>query len=121
MRCARGHAGFLVWLVRAVRREEAVAIARFIRAWFAFGACLSTVAHREGQAAAGRADRVPRDAVRLGADCIVPVVGRLDDAIVVALVLRRVLRATGSDVVGEYWPGPPATLRVLLRAAGQLG
>ena len=51
----------------------------------------------------------------------VPVVGRLDDAIVVALVLRRVLRATGSDVVGEYWPGPPATLRVLLRAAGQLG
>ncbi|MCA1697899.1 MAG: DUF1232 domain-containing protein [Actinobacteria bacterium] len=49
----------------------------------------------------------------------IPVVGQLDDAIVVSLVLRRLLRATGPDVVGEHWPGPPATLGVLLRAAGQ--
>jgi len=34
-------------------------------------------------------------------------------------VLRRLLRATGADVVGQHWPGPPATLSVLLRAAGQ--
>jgi hypothetical protein len=32
---------------------------------------------------------------------------------------RRLLRATGADVVSEHWPGPPATLGVLLRAAGQ--
>jgi uncharacterized membrane protein YkvA (DUF1232 family) len=51
----------------------------------------------------------------------VPVAGQLDDAIAVVLVLRRLLRATGSDVVGEHWPGPPATLSVLLRAAGQPG
>ena len=51
----------------------------------------------------------------------VPVVGQLDDAIVVVLVLRRLLRATRPDVVGEHWPGPPATLSVLLRAAGQSG
>ena len=46
---------------------------------------------------------------------------QLDDAIIVAFVLRRLLRATGPDVVAEHWPGPPTTLSVLLRAAGQPG
>jgi len=45
----------------------------------------------------------------------------LNDAIFVTLVLRRLLRATGHDVIAEHWPGPPATLSVLLRAAGQPG
>ena len=49
----------------------------------------------------------------------IPVAGRLDDAIVVAFVLRRLPRATGADVVREHWPGSPATLSVLLCAAGQ--
>lgn len=45
----------------------------------------------------------------------IPVAGQLDDAIVVALVLRVVLRAGGADLVREHWPGPPASLRLLVR------
>jgi uncharacterized membrane protein YkvA (DUF1232 family) len=46
-----------------------------------------------------------------------PVVGQLDDAIAVALVLRFVLRATGESLVREHWPGPPESLAGLLRLA----
>jgi len=49
----------------------------------------------------------------------IPVAGHVDDAIVVAFVLRRLLRATGANGVNEHWPEPPATLGVLLRVAGQ--
>jgi uncharacterized membrane protein YkvA (DUF1232 family) len=45
------------------------------------------------------------------------VVGQLDDAIVLTLALRSVLRAAGPDLVGEPWSGPPATLGVLMRFA----
>jgi uncharacterized membrane protein YkvA (DUF1232 family) len=48
----------------------------------------------------------------------IPVAGQLDDAIVVALVLRTVLRSGGLDLINEHWPGPPASLRVMLRLAG---
>jgi uncharacterized membrane protein YkvA (DUF1232 family) len=48
----------------------------------------------------------------------VPVAGQLDDAIVVALVLRSLLRAAGPDVVREHWPGRPASVDALLRVAG---
>ena len=48
----------------------------------------------------------------------VPVAGQLDDAILVVFVLRRVVRRTGPELLCELWPGPEASLRVLLRAAG---
>jgi uncharacterized membrane protein YkvA (DUF1232 family) len=48
----------------------------------------------------------------------VPVVGHLDDALVVALVLRSFLRAGGEPLVRELWPGPEESLAALLRAAG---
>jgi uncharacterized membrane protein YkvA (DUF1232 family) len=48
----------------------------------------------------------------------IPVAGQLDDAIVVALVLRAVLRGAGKGPVREHWPGPPTSLAVLLRLAG---
>ncbi len=48
----------------------------------------------------------------------VPVLGQLDDAILVALVLRAVLRASGPDRVREHWPGPESTLAGILRVAG---
>ncbi len=38
----------------------------------------------------------------------IPVAGQLDDAILVALVLRTVLRAADADLVREHWSGPEA-------------
>ena len=48
----------------------------------------------------------------------IPVAGQLDDAVLVAFVLRRVVR-TNPDLVRELWPGPPTSLRLILRLAGQ--
>jgi uncharacterized membrane protein YkvA (DUF1232 family) len=48
----------------------------------------------------------------------IPIVGQLDDAIVVAFVLRTVLRGAGPGLVREHWPGPPASLNVMLSLAG---
>jgi uncharacterized membrane protein YkvA (DUF1232 family) len=48
----------------------------------------------------------------------IPVAGQLDDAVLVALVLRGVLRDAGREVVAEHWPGPDASLRLVLRFAG---
>jgi uncharacterized membrane protein YkvA (DUF1232 family) len=45
----------------------------------------------------------------------VPVAGHFDDAIVLALVLRHVVRAAGAGVVREHWPGPARSLAVVLR------
>ena len=39
----------------------------------------------------------------------IPVAGQLDDAVIVALVLRRVVRAN-PQLVEEHWPGPRRTL-----------
>ena len=43
----------------------------------------------------------------------IPVAGQLDDAILVALVLRWFLRAGGAALVREHWPGPERTLGAL--------
>lgn len=51
----------------------------------------------------------------------VPVLGPLDDAVVVALVLRRVLRTAGPEVLKEHWRGDERTLARLLRLAGSPG
>jgi len=48
----------------------------------------------------------------------IPVVGLLDDAILVALVLRIVLRGSGRALVIEHWPGPKRSLSAVLRLAG---
>lgn len=49
---------------------------------------------------------------------VIPIAGQLDDAIVVAVVLRIVLRGSGVDRVRRHWPGPEASLRLVLRLAG---
>jgi uncharacterized membrane protein YkvA (DUF1232 family) len=48
----------------------------------------------------------------------IPVAGQLDDAILVALVLRTVLRSAGTELVREHWPGPESSLALMLRTAG---
>jgi uncharacterized membrane protein YkvA (DUF1232 family) len=48
----------------------------------------------------------------------IPVVGQLDDAILVALALGWLLRTHGEEAVREAWPGPKASLGLVLRAAG---
>ncbi len=48
----------------------------------------------------------------------VPVAGYLDDAVLVALVLRILVRGSGPSLVREHWAGPEMTLRMLLRACG---
>ncbi len=47
----------------------------------------------------------------------IPVAGQLDDAIVVALVLRSVFRASGAELLGQHWPGPERSLSVIRRLA----
>jgi uncharacterized membrane protein YkvA (DUF1232 family) len=48
----------------------------------------------------------------------IPVAGQLDDAIIVALALRTVLRSGGPDLLRQHWPGPASSLAVVLRFAG---
>jgi uncharacterized membrane protein YkvA (DUF1232 family) len=47
----------------------------------------------------------------------IPVAGQLDDAILVALVLRFVLRSNGPALLNEHWPGPPQGARLIRRLA----
>ena len=48
----------------------------------------------------------------------IPVVGQLDDALLVALVLRLIVRQAGPERIRSLWPGPPTTRELLLRLAG---
>lgn len=100
------------------RREDARALARFIPD------CVVLVKRLLGD------ERVPRRRkfllialagyLALPFDLVpdfIPVAGQLDDAIIVAWVLRRVLRSGGRELLAEHWPGPERSLAVVSRIA----
>jgi uncharacterized membrane protein YkvA (DUF1232 family) len=110
---------FLSWLVIRGRRGDARALATFIPD------CIVLVTRL------ARDPRVPRRRKVLLAALVaylglpfdlvpdfIPVAGQLDDAIVVALVLRSIVRAGGEGMIRELWPGPERSLAVILRLVG---
>ena len=50
-----------------------------------------------------------------------PVIGYADDAVIVALVLRSVIRKAGPGPLERHWPGTPAGLALIQRLAGTAG
>jgi uncharacterized membrane protein YkvA (DUF1232 family) len=51
----------------------------------------------------------------------IPVAGQIDDAILVGLALRGIIRGAGEGIVRAHWPGPERSLLLLLRLAGSSG
>lgn len=49
---------------------------------------------------------------------VIPVAGYADDVLLVAWVLRSVVRAAGPEALDRHWPGTPAGLAVVRRLAG---
>jgi uncharacterized membrane protein YkvA (DUF1232 family) len=47
----------------------------------------------------------------------IPIAGQLDDAVIVALVLRQFVRSGGEELIRELWPGPEQSLALILRLA----
>jgi uncharacterized membrane protein YkvA (DUF1232 family) len=47
----------------------------------------------------------------------IPIAGQLDDAILVALVLRTFVRSGGEELIRELWPGPERSLGLILSLA----
>jgi uncharacterized membrane protein YkvA (DUF1232 family) len=47
----------------------------------------------------------------------IPVAGQFDDAIVVVLTLRAILRGGGLEMIEEHWPGPRSSLSFILKLA----
>jgi uncharacterized membrane protein YkvA (DUF1232 family) len=52
---------------------------------------------------------------------VLPVIGWADDAVVVALVLRSVVRRAGGDALDRHWPGTPDGLTAVRRLVGLPG
>jgi uncharacterized membrane protein YkvA (DUF1232 family) len=111
---------FVAWLYAVGRRADARALAGFIPD------CAVLVARLLRDPRVRRGDKLLLVALggylALPFDLVpdfVPVAGQLDDALVAALVLRRLVRSAGPGVVREHWPGPPRSLDLLLRVAGQ--
>ena len=112
------YASFLGWLVIRGRHEDARAFATFIPD------CIVLVTRLV------RDPRVPRRRkvllivlvayLSLPFDLVpdfIPVAGQLDDAIIVALVLRHFVKAGGEPMIRELWPGPERSLALILRIA----
>jgi uncharacterized membrane protein YkvA (DUF1232 family) len=112
------YAVFVLALVIAGRRESARALARFIPD------CIVLCSRLLRDPGVPRRKKVLLVALAgylaLPFDLVpdfIPVAGQLDDVIIVALVLRSILRGGGERLVREHWPGPESTLALVLRLA----
>jgi uncharacterized membrane protein YkvA (DUF1232 family) len=113
------YAAFVLALVVAGRHSQARALAGFVPD------CLVLVKRLIGD------PRVPRrrklalallaaylaSPIDLVPDFI-PVAGQLDDALLLAMALRSLVRGAGAGLVREHWRGPEESLRAVLRLAG---
>jgi uncharacterized membrane protein YkvA (DUF1232 family) len=106
-------------LIAAGRREDARALAGFIPD------CLVLVSRLARDPRISRTRRTVLFLVlaylALPIDLVpdfLPGIGQLDDAVVLGLALRLVVHAGGTGIVREAWPGPEASLTLVLRAAG---
>src|SRR5690348_7048234 len=102
-------------LIAAGRREDARALAGFIPD------CIVLVGRLARDQRLPRARRallfIALGYLALPFDLVpdfLPGIGQLDDAVVVGLVLRLVVRGGGSALVHEAWPGPEASLTLVL-------
>jgi len=115
-----GYAAFVGTLVAMGRRAEARALGLFVPD------CLVLFRRLLADARVSRRAKVLLLAVAaylaMPVDLVpdfIPVAGQLDDAIIVAIALRTILRGAGADLIREHWPGPAPSLRALLRLAGR--
>jgi uncharacterized membrane protein YkvA (DUF1232 family) len=106
-------------LIAAGRREDARALAGFIPD------CVVLVGRLARDARISRARRAVLFLVlgylALPIDLVpdfLPGIGQLDDAVLLALALRLVVHGGDLEMVREAWPGPQASLSIVLRAAG---
>jgi uncharacterized membrane protein YkvA (DUF1232 family) len=112
------YASFLAWLMVRGRREDARAFATFIPD------CIVLVTRLARDPRVPRRRKVLLSALvaylALPFDLVpdfIPVAGQLDDAIIVALVLRHFIKAGGEQMIRELWPGPDQSLSLILRLA----
>jgi uncharacterized membrane protein YkvA (DUF1232 family) len=106
-------------LIAAGRREDARALAGFIPD------CVVVVTRLARDRRISRPRRaalfIALGYLALPIDLVpdfLPGIGQLDDAVVLGLALRLVIHGGGIQLVREAWPGPEASLTLVLRAAG---
>lgn len=47
----------------------------------------------------------------------IPIIGRLDDALVAAVAIRTALKSADADLIRQHWPGPLPVPKTILRRA----
>lgn len=110
------YVAFVLWLLVCGRRTNGRTVARLVPD------CLVLVGRLLRDERVSRANKLlllalagylamPLDLV----PDVIPIAGQLDDAILVVLVLRRLLRDAGPDLLRRHWPGPATSLEALTR------